>query len=71
MSYGLSKVCDNCGAPMSAVHFVENILGTLDSFVRCTDKECDYWECMPDHNTMADYGLNQDGTPLTEGDEEE
>ena len=71
MTYGLATICELCGEPMSEVYFLDNILGTKDSVVSCTDKKCDYWECMPDHNTMADYGLNQDGTALTEKGEEE
>ena len=71
MSYGLDTVCKLCGEPMSKVYFLENILGTMDSVVSCTDKKCDYWECMPDYNRMADYGFNQDGTALTEKGEEE
>ena len=71
MSYGLSTFCELCGEPMSEVYFLENILGTMDSVVSCTDKKCDYWECQPDHNTMADYGLNQDGTALTEKEEDD
>ena len=72
MSYGLATICELCGEPMGEVYFVENILGTLDSVVRCTDKKCDYWECMPDENTMNWHlGLPEPtGYEKEEGDEE-
>ena len=66
MTYGLATVCNRCGEPMSEVYFLDNILGTKDSVVSCTDKECDYWECQPDENTMADYGLTPTGQHLPE-----
>jgi len=58
MTYGLATVCELCGEPMSEVYFLDNILGTKDSVVSCTDKNCDYWECQPDENTMA-YHLGE------------
>ena len=64
--------CPECNEPLCSPYPLLNILGTYDSVRNCTDyKKCDYWECMPDHNTMADYGLNQDGTPLTEKERRE
>ena len=36
--------CPECKEPMSAVYYLDNILGTKDRIRNCTNDECDYWE---------------------------